>query len=145
MMATGRVDGGKCHIDSLTAWCISAERYALRVSELKALTPGDTLDLIMLDHNIGDYMHGTKVGSTYDPRKMGLTYGLYTHTKDMGGDLVLTEIELKVDDFAWQQYDDGCNPRVGWRGYVMLRSSLASLPKYVTHYDTVEDDYGPSR
>ena len=55
------------------------------------------MKVILFNRNVGDYMHGTARGKKYDPRKMGCSYGIYTHTKDLTGKLEMFETGLDSD------------------------------------------------
>ncbi len=156
------------HEDSLTAWINrAAEQYGLNIGDILKMKPGDQIDVIFFDRNVGDYMHGTKAGTKYDPRKKGCTYGTYIHGDDLSGSLKLKG-EKCYEDFEWEinlaalgsklfwgplfayehaikkEYSD-LNPKikVGWRGPAIRVSEANFLPEKVTHYDTWFDDFAP--
>lgn len=156
------------HEDSLTAWGNqAAEQYGLEVRDILKMKPGEQMRVILLDRNVGDYMHGSKKGHKYNPKKDGFSYATYTHEKDLQGSLkmdVLGEaqsfqweinrysLKEKKPRFFWGPIPKGMNPRklnpkikVGWRGPAIDMKDTKYLPKYFIHYDTWWDDYLPFR
>ena len=89
--------------DSLTAWVNRASvEYGLEIRDILKMKKGDKIKLLMFDRNLGDYIHGKKKGSKYDPRKEGLSYGVYTHKKGLVGKLEFPQIGVVHDDFVWE-------------------------------------------
>lgn len=160
--------------DSLTAWVNRAtELFCLRASDIRAMKKGEQLEVVLFDRNLGDYMHGTAVNSTYDPIK-GCQPAVYTHRSGLSGSLLFPDIKYTNEDFEWEvnghavgsrwfwrplnQYDhsyEDINLKepdiadavpVGWRGPCIRKSdALKYLPQSVTHYGTWYDDYVPFR
>ena len=154
------------HEDSLTAWGNqAAEKYGLTVRDIVGMSPGEEMEVLLLDRNVGDYMDGTHAGTQYDPRDRGLTYATYTHSKGLCGKLDMHEIGVVHSDFQWEinlksiGYESFWGPipkdmtvndldpevKVGWRGPAIRLTDAQRLPKHVTHYDTWWDDYMPFR
>lgn len=91
------------HNDSMTTWCnVGAENYCLTIEDILKLHKGDTLDLILIDSNVGDYTHDFKIGISYNPRKEGLSYGTYTHIDGITGTMVFTDVSDEPLPFTWQ-------------------------------------------
>lgn len=162
------------HNDSLTAWCNqAAELYGLEVGDITKMKFGDKIKVIFMDRNVGDYMHGTKKGTKYEPTKQGLTYGTYIHAEGLSGIIYLEDAGV-ISNFQWEinykslgeKYPFWCplncneecgkqhidinklNPKikVGWRGpSVNLSVAEKHLPKYVVHYDDWWNDSAPFR
>jgi hypothetical protein len=91
--------------DSMTVWCNNAaENYGLEIRDILKMKPGDRMEVIFMDRNVGDYIHGYKKGKKYDPRKMGLTYGTYIHGSNLNGILIFGG-DLKGEvysPFTWE-------------------------------------------
>lgn len=50
------------HEDSITAWGNqAAELFGLTVGDILEMKSGQKMDLILLDRNVGDYLHGSEV------------------------------------------------------------------------------------
>jgi len=161
------------HNDSMTAWGNEAAiKYGLTVGQIMKMKFGDKIDVILFDRNIGEYVPGKKAGDTYDPTKIGCSYGTYIHGEGLTGILNMKDVGV-LAPFTWEINKaalgdkmfwgpiDGCdsnsskndkiniykldkNIKVGWRGPAILMSDAAKhLPKSVTHYDTWWDDYLP--
>lgn len=151
------------HEDSLTSWVNrAAEKYGLEIGDILKMQPGEKMQVIFMDRNIGDYIHGIKIGAKYDPRKKGLTYGNYTHKKGLSGRLEFYEIGVIYEDWTWEINEAAIGGtfwnvlkndykkldkriKVGWRGPSIKKSDAKHLPKLVRHYNTWWDDYGPFR
>jgi hypothetical protein len=161
------------HDDSLTTWCnIAAEKHGLKVKDILKMKKGQQMKVILIDRNVGDYLHGTKVGEQFNPKKKGLNYGTYIHNKGLTGKLTFDQIEVVHNPFVWEinakalsknNYfwspiclTNGINEKnylekldkniyVGWRGPSIRSSDTKYLPKKVTHYGTWWDDYAPLR
>jgi hypothetical protein len=159
------------HGDSLTYWGnYGAEVYGLTVGDILKLQPGETFDVILLDRNVGDIMHGTPVGTRYSPLEQGLTYyGSYTHIEDLTGILYFYDLTPEKNPWQWEinlaalTPSDPCsmfwgpipddidideldpNIKVGWRGPALKREDAEKLPLYVKHYGNWWDDYMPFR
>ncbi len=153
--------------DSLTAWCNqAAEQYGLEVRDIIKLNPGDKLEVILMDRNVGDYMHDTKAGTKYDPRKKGLSYGVYTHQEGLTGILEIKDTTIlnpwtwEVNAVSlggsfwsplksitkrpdWEKLDPQI--KVGFRGPSINKQDAEHLPKLVKHYDNWWNDYSPFR
>lgn len=144
------------HDDSLTAWCNQAvEQYGLEIRDILAMKPGQTIKVIMMDRNIGEY---TPDGKKHDPKKVGFTFATYTHEKGLKGKLDMEDIGLN-DCFEWE-LNGGCNgifwgpipkgktykdfdkkTKVGWRGPSINYNDAKYLPDHFISYDTWWDDY----
>lgn len=155
------------HENSMTVWTNqAAEQYGLEIRDILKMKPGEKMEVILMDRNIGDYMHGTKKGTKYSPLKKGLRYATYTHKKGLSGKLDMHDIKLVHECFQWEinlksiGYGWFWGPilkgvkikkldpkiKVGWRGpAIRLDDAKKYLPKLVTHYDTWWDDYAPNR
>ena len=156
------------HENSMTAWGnYAAEKYGLEIRDIIKMKPGQKMKVLLLDRNVGDYMHGTKKGTKYDPKKKGLSYATYTHTKGLTGKLDMYDVGVIHDPFTWEINSKSIggsfwcpidcakkdvdimklNPRtkVGWRGPAIRKVDAKYLPKNVVHYDTWWDDYMPFR
>ncbi len=157
------------HENSITAWGNqAAEKYGLEIGDITKMEFGEEIDVLLLDRNVGDYMDGTKKGTSYDPKKQGLSPATYIHGEGLNGILKMHvaavvfdsfqwEINLKTiggpfwgpidcdkDDVDWRKLDP--RTKVGWRGpAIKLSDANKFLPKKVTHYGTWWDDYMPFR
>lgn len=151
------------HEDSLTAWGNRAvEEFGLNIKDIYKMEPGEKMDVILLDRNVGDYMDGTKPGTKYNPTVKGLSYATYIHGKDLTGILTFTDIGVVRSCFEWEINSTSINglfwspinhnktdikklnplTKIGWRGpAIRLSDAKKYLPKSVTHYDTWWDDY----
>ena len=79
--------------DSLTAWAnLAAEQYGLEIRDIAKMKKGEQRYVILMDKNTGDYLHGQPVGTRFDPRKKGFSYGIYTHSKNLTGKLEFNDI-----------------------------------------------------
>src|SRR3972149_594221 len=153
------------HEDSITAWGNRAvEQYGLEIRDILKMKPGQEMKVILMDRNVGEYISNPKIGYKYDPKEEGFTYGIYTHKKDLTGELYIKNINSK-ECFEWEinlasigaNYFWGPVPKnihlnkldskikVGWRGPAIKFSDIKYLPKYFIHYDTWWDDYLPYR
>ena len=111
------------HEDSLTAWCNqAAEQYGLEIRDILKMKKGDKLKVILMDRNIGDYLHGTQKGKKIDPRNTGLNYGIYTHDKDLSGtmkffdsgkNMINDENNFLEREFEWEINDP--EKKIFWR------------------------------
>lgn len=91
------------HEDSLTAWGNqAAERYGLEIKDILSMKAGEKMDVILLDRNVGDYMHGAKKGTKYDPKKKGLSYATYIHGKNLTGILIMHDVGVVQECFEWE-------------------------------------------
>ncbi len=153
------------HQDSLTAWGNeAAEQHGLEIRDILKMKPGEKMKVILMDRNVGDYLHGTKVGTKYDPRKKGFTYASYTHKEDLTGILDMYDIVVIHDPFQWEVNMKSINDwfwgpipknikfnklnpkiKVGWRGPAIRCTDTKHLPENVVHYGTWWDDYLPFR
>lgn len=89
--------------DSLTAWVnCAAETIRLTAGDIRSMRKGQKMKVILLDRNIGDYMHGTPIGTKYNPVKKGLNYATYTHDEGLTGQLYFDEIALLKENFTWE-------------------------------------------
>jgi len=92
--------------DSITAWGNQAvEKYGLEVKDIISMKPGQKMKVILLDRNVGDYMHdnsGKSTGKLFDPKKNGFTYAIYTHRKGLSGIMDFYQIGVLEDDFTWE-------------------------------------------
>lgn len=71
------------HNDSLTAWCHQAViNYGLEVGDILKMKFGDKIDVILIDRNVGGYIHGKKTGTKYDPLKYGSFYKVQSVQKE---------------------------------------------------------------
>jgi hypothetical protein len=154
------------HNNSLTAWSnVAAEKYPLRIKDILKLKKHDIIHVIFMDRNVGDYMHGTKVGTMYDPRELGLTYATYIHINGLdgiiffhdAGTIMPFEWELNMKAISDKEYFWGPKPskldiskidpnvRVGWRGPSITLKDSFKLPLKVKHYGNWWNDYSPFR
>lgn len=161
------------HKDSLTAWGNqAAEQYGLEVRDILKMKPGEKMDIIFFDRNVGDYLHGSKIGQKFNPLKKGMSYGTYTHKEGLTGKIkfdvlgyeecfeweinfsptLVNSLNTKEKPIFWSpipndiSYKD-LNPKtkVGWRGPSIDKKDAKYLPKYFKHYGTWWDDYQPFR
>jgi len=63
---------------------------------------GDRMDVIIMDRNVGDYMHGIKKGTKYDPKKRGMTFATYIHGEHLNGILKMHDAGVVHENFQWQ-------------------------------------------
>lgn len=159
----------------MTAWANrGAELLGLTAGDIRAMDKGQRLEVILLDRNLGEYVRGAVVGSTYDPTIKGCTYAIYTHGSGLTGKLKFLNSGYTDKDFTWEingpaigsdlfwrpingcsscGTPDVCGPDdisdgvfVGWRGPCIRKAdALMYLPRVVRHYDTWYDDYVPYR
>ena len=148
------------HEDSMTAWGNKAVECGLTVGDITSMKFGDRLEAIFLDRNVGDAMHGTKSGFTYNPTEKGLTHVSYIPGEGLSGILQMKDtLDVQVP-FTWEinlaalgdensfwgpiKNGEKLNPdiQVGWRGpAIRLADAQKYLPSLITHYDTWWDDY----
>lgn len=152
------------HEDSMTAWVNRAtELYGLTVGDIVDMKFGDTIKVIMMDRNIGDYTFDLEPGTVYDPKKIGLSYGTYIHGEELTGLLnfdngvVLAPFEWEINmgalksNWYWGPCDCDISKlnkkiKVGWRGCAIKVSDAKKyMPNKVVHYGTWWDDYGVIR
>jgi hypothetical protein len=154
------------HDDSLTAWGnAAAELYGLEVGDILKMKPGETMDVILMDRNSGEYIgRDAKKGDKYNPRNTGFSYGKYTHKNGLKGILNIADAAI-LDPFEWEinlhgigkdmfwgpipkgyKYNE-INPKikVGWRGPAIKLEDAKNLPDHFVYYDTWWDDYVPYR
>jgi hypothetical protein len=152
------------HNDSMTNWCNESVNYCLTIKDILNMDCGDTMEVILIDRNVGDYTHHYKSGTVYDPRKEGLTYGIYTHVDGISGIMNFTDIGI-IRPFTWElnmdenmrywvqvcvnnKYGDytnfDINTKVGWCGPAITLKDSYKLPETVKHYGGVNwfNDYG---
>ncbi len=146
--------------DSLVAWSNSAaEQFGLEIRDIIKMKPGQEMNLILIDRNVGEYIHKPIVGKKYDPKKDGFTYAKYIHEDRLKGILNMYEIGVIHSCFEWEinLADSKCfwgcipkgqtvhdlNPKikVGWRGPAIDMTDSKFLPKYFVHYGTWWNDY----
>ena len=90
------------HEDSITSWANqAAEKYGLEIQDILKMKFGEKLEVILMDRNVGDYMHGTKKGTKYDPKKKGFTYATYIHGSGLTGILDMHGINV-FPCFTWE-------------------------------------------
>ena len=157
------------HEDSITAWGNqAAEEYGLEIKDIARMKPGQKMKVILLDRNVGDYMHdnsGKSIGKTFDPKEKGFSYGVYTHKSGITGILHHIDVGVVDKDFTWEVNLQAVNGgifwgplsegvswkkldpsiKVGWRGPAIDLKNANKLPKRFRHYDTWWDDYLPFR
>mgnify|MGYP000998771024 CR=1 FL=1 len=103
------------HDDSMTTWGnLASEKYGLEIQDILKLKKNTVLNVIFFDRNVGDYMHGTKKGTKYDPRKKGLSYGKYTHYGGLVGKLEFVDIGVVHDPFIWEINLAAMNKKLFW-------------------------------
>jgi len=160
--------------DSLTAWAnLAVEQFGLEIRDIATMKRGEQRHVILMDKNTGDYLHGQPVGSRFDPRKRGFSYGIYTHNNNLTGKLEFNGIVH--DPFTWEVNgtaygepwwtplrtiaecygtkrqcpkkwtDLDSQTKVGWRGPAIDQKDAIYLPKEAVHYGTWWNDYAPFR
>lgn len=98
------------HSDSLTKLINDAiEKYALTISDVRKLRPGEKIDVLLFDRNIGDYIenHHKSTGDTQiDTRTYMMNNHLATFTqgqKPLTGKLFLVSVGDYIDgDWTWE-------------------------------------------
>jgi len=150
------------HNDSLTTWGnLAAEQYGLEIRDILRMKPGQKMKVILMDRNSGESLSTLSIGKKFNPRKIGFTYGIYTHTKGLSGVLDMYDIGIhecfeweinRTDKCYWgpipkgktyKDYDP--KTKVGWRGPAIDFVDAKFLPKNCKYYDTWWDDYVPHR
>ena len=147
------------HEDSMTAWGTNAaENYGLKIGDILKMKPGQKIEVILFDRNMGEHVSGVDKGDKYDPRTNGCEYAIYTHKCDLTGKLEFGfglifeswewEVNVGYGGMFWGPIDGGykkgkldTKTKVGWRGPCIDMEDAKNLPEQVTHYDTVQNDY----
>ncbi len=160
---------GNAHEDSLTKIINDIiEKRALKASDIRKLKPGQKINVILFDRNIGDYMHGTEKGKRMSTKEYLKEFhsATYTHTKNLTGKIEFIGVGEISTSWIWEincvEWEDtywcsiDCakgltestvpdDTRVGWRGPAILKNDIDLMPEYFTHYNTCSDDYAPAR
>jgi hypothetical protein len=151
------------HHDSLTTWGnLAAENWGLQINDILAMKTGQKMEVILMDRNSGESLSTLPNKKQFDPRKIGFTYGVYTHKEGLKGVMYMKDVEL-FECFEWE-INGGCGgcfwgpipkgktykdydkkTKVGWRGPAIDMADSKNLPKKCTKYDTWWDDYVPHR
>jgi len=151
--------------DSLTTWGnLAVEEVGLEIRDILAMSPGNKIELLNMDRNVGDYLHGLiSKGTRYNPREKGLVNITYTHKHDLVGDFyypkdrfVHKDMKWEINinslgsDLFWDRIPSGTDIyqldpkiKVGSRGPVVRKLDVAHFPETVCHYETWWDDYMP--
>ena len=139
--------------DSLTAWCNQAtEQFGLEIKDIIKMKPGQIINLILIDRNVGEHISNPIVGKKYNPKTNGFTYAKYIHGNGLSGILDMYDMNIVHTCFQWEinLADEkcfwGCIPKdktfndydpktkVGWRGPAINTDNLIFLPKYFKYY-----------
>ncbi len=154
------------HDDSTSGWMHTAtSKFGLTVGDIRAMKFGDTIKVLMMDRNVGDYTSGMKK-QYFNPAKVGFRYATYIHGENLTGMLNFTDVGAKRVPFEWEINEAAFNRRneccnwniiegdekdledgilVGWRGPAIDIKRLSELPSKIRLYDTWWDDYGVSK
>lgn len=123
---------------------------------------GQTMKVLFMDRNVGDYTDGSK-NKYFNPSKIGFTYGTYIHGENLTGLLQFYDMGVYHVPFTWEinvgVYDkklywggiDCClkgvkesdlneHILVGWRGPSIDMKHMKNLPSKIRLYDTWWDD-----
>lgn len=142
---------------SLRDWVGRTTEFHLTAEDIQTMYEGETMEVILLDRNIGDYMADCKSGTDYYPTEMGLNYATYTHISGLSGTIKFRRSDEPASPFQWEINLSAIDPslmywgpfeimsippstRVGWRGPCLKMSdALEYLPSKVTHYCDLRD------
>lgn len=160
------------HHDSITNIANqSAEAFGLTIADIQAMKPGETMDVIFFDRNVGDYLDGELERGERLPLISGVkraaSFAKYTHGNDnLMGKIDFVNYGEVNDQFQWELNraravrpgywgplqkneswsDFHPNTHVGWRGPAVRVSDLKKLKlKYMKHYGNYWNDYGVVR
>lgn len=150
------------HEDSMTAWGNQAvEQHGLNIQDILNMKPGERMNIILMDRNVGDYTDTLKPGTKYDPLENGFSYATYIHAQCITGTLIFTDLNITRQNFTWElnaldseelfwgpisdnydisKYDPEI--KIGWRGpAIKVTDAIKYMPRTITHYGTWYDDY----
>lgn len=89
--------------DSLTVLINEVvEKHALKVSDINALRPGETIKVILFDRNIGDYLHGMKAGTVIRTKDYIHENHLAEYTHSVTGKLYMHSIGETFNNWTWE-------------------------------------------
>jgi hypothetical protein len=80
------------HDDSTSGWMHTPiSKFGLTVGDIRHMKFGQTMHVLFMDRNVGDYTD-SRASKTFNPSKVGFSYGTYIHGENLTGFLNLNRV-----------------------------------------------------